>query len=287
MPFRLLCVHPHPDDESIACGGLIARAVAAGHEVHVLTCTGGEEGENQSGIDLGDRDMGEVRRAEMADAIAELGGPHHHWLGYRDSGMAGEASNDHPDAFHAVDLEVAAGRLARVVRRVRPHVVVSDDEHGTYGHPDHVRGNQATVRALELAADPDWDPGGAPFWSVPKRYVHTLTRQRIYDVSHAMAEHGLPTPFGDDPPASLDDLEFGADASEVTTVIDVSDVLDRKQAAMRAHRSQIGEESFFLNTPEELARELFGTEEFALRAGAIGGDGQPETDVFAGLTAAS
>jgi len=135
VPHRLLCVHPHPDDESIACGGLIARSVAAGHAVHVVTCTGGEQGENQSGIDLGGRDMGEVRHQEMAAAITALGGPRHHWLGYRDSGMVGEPGNDHPEAFHGAALDEAAGRLARIVRAVRPHVVVSDDEQGTYGHP--------------------------------------------------------------------------------------------------------------------------------------------------------
>lgn len=281
---RLLCVHPHPDDESIACGGLIARALDRGHEVHVLTCTGGEEGDNQSGIDLGGRDMTTVRRDEMAAAVTALGGPEHHWLGYRDSGMAGEPSNDHPEAFHGADLDEAAGRVARLLRQVRPHVVVSDDEHGTYGHPDHVKANRVVVRAVELAGHPTWEPAADPVWRVPKRYVHTMTRTRMFEAHRALVAAGLPSPFGDEEPASPDDFELGTDDAEVTTVVDVRDVLDRKRAAMAAHRSQIGEESFFLNVPDELAGEVFGTEEYALREGELGGDERPERDVFAGLT---
>ncbi len=285
MPHRLLCVHPHPDDESIACGGLIARSVAAGEEVHVVTCTGGEEGENQSGIDLGDRDMGEVRRDEMRDAIAALGGPTHHWLGYRDSGMAGEPSNDHPDAFHGADLDEAAGRLAAIIRAVRPHVVVSDDEQGTYGHPDHVKANRVTARAVELAADPAWDATDDGPWAVPKRYVHVLPRTRLYRIHQTLLAADLASPFGDREIGSPEELEFGTSDEEVTTTIDVRDVLADKRAAMAAHRSQIGEESFFLNVPDELAEDLFGHEAFTLRAGAPGVAELPEHDVFAGVPA--
>ena len=284
MPHRLLCVHPHPDDESIACGGLIARSLSNGHQVDVVTCTGGEEGENQSGIDLQGRDMADVRRAEMAAAVAALGGPGHHWLGYRDSGMAGEPSNDHPDAFHGADLDEAAARLAQLVRTLRPHVVVSDDEQGTYGHPDHVKANRVTARAVELAADPSWEGEVGEPWQVPKRYVHTLTRTRMFEVHRTMLAAGLPTPFGDEEISSPDDLQFGAPDDEVTTVVDVTDVLARKRAGMAAHRSQIGEESFFLNVPDELAERLFGTEEYTLRDGEPGSAPGPERDVFAGLT---
>lgn len=285
MPHRLLCVHPHPDDESIACGGLIARSVAAGHDVHVVTCTGGEEGENQSGIDLGGRDMGEVRLEEMADAITALGSPAHHWLGYRDSGMVGEQSNEHPDAFHGADLDEAAGRLAAIIRAVRPHVVVSDDEQGTYGHPDHVKGNRVTVRAVELAADAAWDGDADDPWAVPKRYVHVLPRTRLFKIHQTLVAADLASPFGEQAIESPDDLAFGASDDEVTAAIDVRDVLASKRAAMAAHRSQIGEESFFLNVPDGLAETLFGVEEFALRAGEPGTAELPERDVFEGLSA--
>src|SRR5690606_31239905 len=175
----LLCVHPHPDDESIACGGVLARYRDEGVATHVVTCTGGEAGDNLAGIDLGDHDLVWHRQQEMADAVAALGLTSHTWLGFRDSGMAGTDANAHPDAFANVDLYEAAGRLARIVRDLRPHVVVSDDEHGTYGHPDHVRAHRVTDRALAMAADAWWDTGQDP-WQVPKPYVHTLSRGRMW-----------------------------------------------------------------------------------------------------------
>lgn len=286
MAHRLLCVHPHPDDESISCGGLILRSVAAGHEVHVVTCTGGEEGENQAGIDLAGRPMGEVRRDEMRDAIEALGSPTHHWLGYRDSGMAGEPANSHPDAFAAADLEEAAGRLARIVREVRPHVVVSDDADGTYGHPDHVRAHAVTRRAVALAADAGWEPGTAPPWQVQKRYVHTITRDRVWRIHRGLVDAGMASPFGETTMAGPQDVPFGSPAEQVTTVLDVEDLLAGKQAAMAAHRSQIGPDSFFLNLPTTIGGAVFGVEEFVLVEGeAAPGPGGREDDVFAGVVA--
>jgi len=127
----LLCVHPHPDDESIACGGVLARAAAEGVRTVVVTCTGGEAGENLAGIDLGGMPLVEHRRRELAEAIAILGVDVHHLLGYRDSGMVGTADNDHPECFHRADLDEAALRLAAIVRAERPGAIVSDDDRGT------------------------------------------------------------------------------------------------------------------------------------------------------------
>lgn len=285
MPGRLLAVHPHPDDEAIACGGVIAGAMAAGHDVHVVTCTGGEEGENQSGIDLGGVPMEVVRRREMADAITELGGPTHHWLGYRDSGMAGEAANDHPAAFHAADLYDASARLARLVRRVRPHVVVSDDETGTYGHPDHIRAHRVTERAIVLAADPWWTtPEDGEPWATPKRYVTVVNRDRAWELQQALAAAGLASAFGDQEFDGPEDLPYGQPRSAVTTSIDVRDQLAAKRAAMTAHASQIGPDSFFLNLPEEIGGGFFGVEEFQLLHGEASPDDDGlEHDLFAGI----
>ena len=281
-----MCVHPHPDDESIACGGVLARYVAEGLRVHVVTCTHGEEGENLAGIDLGDEDLVTHRAREMADALDALGVTGHTYLGYRDSGMAGTPANEHPDAFSGADLYEAAARLARVMRRVRPDVVVSDDEHGTYGHPDHVMSHRVTERAVALAADPWWSTpdDGAP-WTVAKRYVHTLSKGRMLQAHRTLTVAGLASPFGDEAITGADDLPFGTDDAVVTTRVDVADWLDRKRAALRAHRSQIGEDSFFLNVPDGFSDDLFGVEEFVLTAVA---DRIPpatglETDLFAGL----
>ncbi len=258
----LLCIHPHPDDESIACGGVLARAAAEGVRTVVVTCTGGEAGENLAGIDLGDVPLVEHRRRELAQAIEILGVDEHHLLGYRDSGMVGTVDNEHPDCFHRAELEAAALRLAAVVRSVRPDAVVSDDEQGTYGHPDHIKAHQATVRAIALAADPDADVTGEP-WRVPRRYVHTFSRSRLVAAHAALIEAGLPSPFGDD----AEPEPFGSDDALVTTRVDVSQHVGTKIAAMRAHASQIGADSFFMNVPDDLIDAFLGVEEFILEEG--------------------
>jgi N-acetyl-1-D-myo-inositol-2-amino-2-deoxy-alpha-D-glucopyranoside deacetylase len=282
LSHTLLCVHPHPDDESIACGGVLARASAAGARTVVVTCTGGEEGENLAGIDLGAEDLAAHRRRELADALAILGVARHHTLGYRDSGMVGDAANDHPDSFHRVDLEDAARGLAAILRAERPDVVVSDDADGTYGHPDHVKANRVTVRAVALAADDGAPVEGAP-WRVAKRYVSTLGRGRLLATHRALLEAGLNSPFGADELASEEDVPFGTPDAEVTTEVDVRAFLEVKRAAMAAHRSQIGADSFFLNTPERLAQDLFAVEQFVLEEGRPAQ--RPEPDLFAGLEA--
>jgi N-acetyl-1-D-myo-inositol-2-amino-2-deoxy-alpha-D-glucopyranoside deacetylase len=278
---RLMCVHPHPDDESIACGGVLARAADHGITTVVVTCTGGEAGENLAGIDLGDEDLSTHRRRELAAAIAELGVHRHHWLGYRDSGMVDTAGNEHPDSFHRADLDEAAGALAAIIRDERPQVVVSDDRNGTYGHPDHVKAYQVTVRAVALAADPDAGVPGEP-WRVSKRYVHTLGRRRLLAAHRALLASGLPSPFGDVDVSDADSLPFGSPDDAITTEVDVVGWLDRKRAALAAHASQIGPDSFFLNTPDELTDTMFGVESFILEHDLVGAP-RPESDLFDGV----
>ena len=260
VPPTLLCVHPHPDDESIACGGLLARTAAAGHRTVVVTCTGGEEGENLGGIDLGGRDLVDVRRDELDAAIRILGVTAHHRLGYRDSGMVGTSGNDHPDCFHRADTEAAALRLAALVRAERPTAVVSDDVRGTYGHPDHIKAYAVTVRAVALAADPDAPLAGAP-WRVARRAVHTISHGRIRAAGEALAAAGLPSPFDERPDG------FGTPDDRVTTRIDVAAHAPTKLAAMRAHASQMSPDSFFLNLAD-LTAAFFAVEEFVIEDGA-------------------
>lgn len=286
MP-ALLTVHPHPDDESIACGGVLARAVDAGAAVKVVTCTHGEAGDNLAGIDLDGEDLTSHRRRELRDALEALGVRDHDYLGYRDSGMAGDRANDHPDSFHRADLYEAAARLARIVRRFRPDVVVSDDADGTYGHPDHVKAFRVTERAVALAADPWWDtPGDGGPWEVAKRYAVTLPRSRVLRAHRRLREAGIASPFGEEPLAGTDDVPFGTPDELVTTTVDIRPWLARKRRAMAAHRSQIGPDSFFLDVPGDLVEELFGSESFVLRSGPVRDrpvvDG-PEADLFTGL----
>ncbi len=263
----LLCVHPHPDDEAIACGGVLARAAAEGIHTVVVTCTGGEEGENLAGIDLGDVPLVEHRRRELAEAVEILGVSTHHLLGYRDSGMVGTPPNGHPDCFHMADLEEAAVRLAGIIRAERPDAVVSDDADGSYGHPDHIKANRVTIRAVALAADSDAAVAGEP-WQVPRRYVHTFSRSRLVTAHLALRAAGLSSPFGEEDEPD----PFGSADSEVTTRVDVQEHVATKLAAMRAHASQVGDDSFFMNVPEDMVGAFLGVEEFILE------DGQPLTD---------
>lgn len=299
----LLCVHPHPDDETLSCGGVLARYTDEGFRVMVVTCTGGELGRNLSGIDLDGRDMTTVRRDELAAALTELGVSEHRWLGYRDSGMIDDPANRHPRAFAGADDEEAAGRLAAIIREFRPAVVVSDGPEGTYGHPDHVKAYAVTTRAVELAAEPAGD--GRAGWAVGKRYTHALPRSRVIEFHRRMREAGLSSPFGDQPITDPQTLPLGVDDERITTAVDVRPWLERKRAALRAHASQIRPESYYLGVPDELARELFGVEYYVLEGSAAGvstrgedppgdgpgpappsaGTGAPELeeDLFAGL----
>ncbi len=259
----LFCVHPHPDDEAIACGGVLARAAAEGVPTVVVTCTGGEEGENLAGIDLGDVPLVEHRRRELAEAVAILGVGTHHLLGYRDSGMVGTPPNEHPECFHMADLEEAAVRLATLIRAERPDAVVSDDADGSYGHPDHIKANRVTIRAVALAADVGADVAGEP-WQVQRRYVHTFSRGRLVMAHRALLAAGLSSPFGEE----AEPEPFGSPDGDITTRVDVRDHVATKLAAMRAHASQVGEESFFMNVPEHMVGDFLGVEEFILEDGA-------------------
>jgi N-acetyl-1-D-myo-inositol-2-amino-2-deoxy-alpha-D-glucopyranoside deacetylase len=264
----LLFVHPHPDDESIACGGVIARYGTEGVRTVVVTCTGGEAGENLGGIDLGDVSLVDHRRRELDEAVRVLGVARHERLGFRDSGMVDTPDNQHPDCFHQAPLDVAAARLAALIREERPEAIVSDDENGSYGHPDHIKANRVTIRAVELAADASADLAGEP-WRVPRRFVHTFSHSRLQTAHAALIDAGLPSPFGvegeDD--AADGPKRFGAPDELVTTRVDITHHLPTKLAAMRAHASQMSPDSFFFNVPEEVVGQFLGTEEFVLEDG--------------------
>ncbi len=247
----------------------------------VVTCTGGEEGENLAGIDLGDAAMTEVRRRELHAALEELGVREHEYLGYRDSGMAGADSNEDSASFHQADLDEAGRRLANIIRSFRPDVVVGDDAHGTYGHPDHVKAYHVTTRALQAAADPEEVGVAGQPWQVRKRYAHAIPRSRLVAFHERMLAEGLPSPFGQESgPAEL--MPFGVPDDLITTAIDVRPWLARKRAALRAHASQIGSDSFFFNLPPDVAEAVFGTEYF-MRLYGPSDDENIEEDLFAGL----
>jgi len=254
MTGTLVCFHAHPDDEAIQTGGTIARAAAEGHRVVLVFATRGELGEVADGFLEPGETLSERRSRECAAAATILGAARVEFLGYHDSGMAGEASNDDPAAFWRADLDEAAERLAAILRAEAAEVLTVYDDHGGYHHPDHVQVHRVGVRAAEIAG-------------TPRVYEATVDRDHLMEAlaaSVALAEeHGVEIP-GDTP----DPEEFASHfipAAQITTRVDVSDRLDVKRAALRAHASQIDETSFFLSMPDEIFALAFGTEWFIRR----------------------
>ena len=235
--------HAHPDDEAIATGGTMARLAAEGHRVVLVTATRGELGEIPEGLLTSGQTLAERRADELARACQLLGVSRQVFLDYHDSGMEDDPNNAAPGCFAMADLEEAAGALAAILIEEASDVLVVYDEHGGYGHPDHVQVNRVGMRARTLA-------------QVPGLYFATMNRDFFRDLAGRMKEAGIDAP-GDD----SEGLEtMGEPASRLTTVVDVTAFLDTKREAMRAHASQISETSFFLALPDELFTTVWGQE---------------------------
>ena len=284
---RLLLVHAHPDDESIATGATMAKYAAEGASVTLVTCTLGELGEIIP-PDLAhlaaDRDggLGQYRIGELAAACAELGVTDHRFLGgagrWRDSGMMGEPTNDDPRCFWRADVEEAAAALLDVVRDVRPQVMVSYDANGFYGHPDHIQAHRVAMRAFGKA-------GGL----VRKMYANTVPKSVLVGMVERMRD-GDPAErpaagTGFTPVQSAGELPFGVPDEVVTTEVDATAYLDNKLNAMRAHATQITVDSPFYALSNNLGVRAFGVEYYILLAGQRGpaGSGGREADLFAGI----
>jgi mycothiol S-conjugate amidase len=278
---RLLTVHAHPDDESSKGAGTVARYSDEGVRCVLVCCTGGEAGDVLNpAMDLPEvrANLNEVRRAELAEAASVLGYATVEWLGYRDSGMPDTEANAHPDSFAQADLDEAVGRLVAVLRRERPHVVITyPDEQSRYPHPDHLRVHEITEPAVAAAADPARYPELGEIWQVGKVYYSAWTRGRIVAMHDKMTELGVKSPF--------DDEWFQRPWPEerITTRIEVEKWYDRKKAALLAHATQIDPTSlFWFGLPDDVAAAVWPWEEFTL-AGSTVATELPEDDLFAGL----
>jgi N-acetyl-1-D-myo-inositol-2-amino-2-deoxy-alpha-D-glucopyranoside deacetylase len=276
--FTLMAVHAHPDDESIGTGGILAKYADEGHKTVVVFGTKGELGEIQNpefvppsrGLSMKD-----IRVLETERALKVLGVESGHFLGYRDSGMAGEPTNSDPDAFASADMEEAAGKLVDIIRLTKPHVILTYNEKGIYGHPDHIMASRVTSKAFERAGDPDYvSPQGLKPWR-PSKLYHTaipLSRMRM--------RHQMMQEDGEEP--DFDPEVMGTRDDRITTVIDVRKYLPQKLEALYSHESQISPDSFFRRIPEEWKEEAFGFEHFVCVNGCGQSDGKEE-DFFEGL----
>lgn len=278
---RLMAVHAHPDDESSKGAASTAKYVADGVEVLVVTCTGGERGDilNEQ-FDLADRNIADVRREEMARA-AEILGVQHHWLGFIDSGFP-EGNPKPPlpeDCFAAASLDEVVKPLVELVRNFRPHVMTTYDENGGYPHPDHIRTHEVAVRAFDLAADETYETDQAP-WSIAKLYYnHTFTRTRVRALHDACINAGLESPYRDWLDGwDEDDTMF----ERVTTRVFASEYFEIRDAALRAHATQIDPDGSWFGVPLEIQRAVWPTEDFELAQSRIG-EIKIEEDLFEGL----
>ena len=243
--------HAHPDDEAISTGGVMSKYSAAGHRVVVVFGTRGEHGEVEADFLSPGETLAGRREKEAREAAKIVGAARCEFLGYVDSGMIGTPENEVAECFWQADLDEAAGKLASILREESADVLVAYDDHGLYGHPDHIQVHRVGVRAAELAA-------------TPVVYEYTVDRDYLVE----LMKQGRPDDLPDDDPVF--DESFGSPAELVTTVVDVRDFLAQKRAAMAAHASQIAETSFFLSMPDEMYAATWGQEWFIKRGAPAG-----------------
>jgi N-acetyl-1-D-myo-inositol-2-amino-2-deoxy-alpha-D-glucopyranoside deacetylase len=306
----LMTVHAHADDETIGTGGVMAKAVRDGHRVVLVTCTRGELGEivvPELDTPENHRRLAEIRAAELEAAMAELGVTEWENLGYRDSDMMGRGGNLDARSFWQADLDDAARRLTWLIRTYRPDVVTTYNEFGGYGHPDHIRTHDVTVRAFPRAGDPAWYPeqvarehggtgpseadGGLAPWSPSKLYEQAFPASQRKRLEERLAEIGQRswwTPPEDATPEQLAEFESTITRmlvpdGKITTRVDVSDLIDAKWNALKRHVTQMADDGPFFILGKDGFREFRGEEAFILVDSRVE-TSFPETDLFAGLS---
>lgn len=281
---RLLLVHAHPDDETINNGATMASYVAKGVQVTLVTCTRGEEGEilvpelAHLASDKSDG-LGIHRETELADAMRELGVTDFRFLGapdrkWRDSGMMGTAPNERPDVFWQADVTDAATHLLQVIMEVRPHVMITYDTNGGYGHPDHIQAHRVAMKAAEMAREAGWE--------IQKIYWNTIPISVIEEGIAAMKGTGSEF-FGVE---KAEDFPFAQPDHLVTTLIQADEFVPQKMAAMRAHPTQISVDGPFFALSNNLGLQVWGREFYQLVYGEksppFDADGR-ERDLFSGV----
>ncbi|MDP8930303.1 MAG: mycothiol conjugate amidase Mca [Actinomycetota bacterium] len=276
---RILFVHAHPDDESSKAAATAARYADEGAQVTLVTCTGGEAGDvlNPTCPPVDASEMSAARRQELEAACEVIGFTARYELGFTDSGWHEDPAGVPPDGFARQPIDVPANALAEVLRKERPHVVVTYPADGGYPHPDHIMVHEVTIRALEVAEEPVSETAGEP-WRVPKVYLcHAFPHERVLTLHEALIARGEESPFEGWMERHARRESWPCDAR-----VWVADWFDRRDEALRRHVTQVDPTGLWFAWPRDLDRELFPWECFTrLRSDVPTAD--VEDDLFAGL----
>ncbi|MFW6075815.1 MAG: PIG-L family deacetylase, partial [Chloroflexota bacterium] len=244
---------PHPDDESLGAGGLLAAVHDAGGTAVVVTCTNGERGFHEHSTIEDPEELVRVRYREQSEAAEALGFVSE-WLGYRDSGMDGEESNDHPESFHSADLDEATERLMGFIEKYQPQVIVTQAENGMYGHPDHIKAHHVAVNAFHKAERLENPPA--------KLYYVTTAHSKIRRTGQLMKQAGMDSPFNE--MADAEEIPVGLPDERITLTLEVEPWAERKVEAIQKHHSQLGHREMWQDAPEELFTIFTSQEHYVL-----------------------
>ncbi len=280
-PLSLLSIHAHPDDESSKGAGTVAKYHAEGVRTVLVCCTGGEEGDILNpAMDREEvkADIKAVRQAELDRAAAIIGYDEVVMLGYRDSGMPDSEANAHPDCFARAPLGEAVDRLAAIIRRTRPQVILTyGDEQGGYPHPDHLRVYEISQPAVDRAADVGWSSEAGDPWQVAKVYYSVWSKRRLELMHAKYLELELESPYSDEW------FQRPWQDHRITTMIDIDGYADVRFDALLAHETQIDPKSpFWFGLPRDVATSIHPYDDYILASSTVE-VASPESDLFAGV----
>jgi mycothiol S-conjugate amidase len=280
----VLTVHAHPDDEASKGSATIARYHDEGVRSVLVCCTGGEAGDILNpAVDTPEvrANLPEVRQRELADSAAAIGYDVLVMLGYHDSGMPDTDVNQRADNFANAPLDEAVGRLVAIIREERPQVIVTyGDDRKFYPHPDHIRVHEISGPAFDAAGDPDAFAGAGEPWQPSKLYYTGFSPRRVRAMHDAFVARGEESPY-----AQWFERGFPDRDDRFTTFVDVGAWLDRRRASLLAHKTQVDPEGHWMRLPDDVIREAFPWDEYALARSLVGPVPPPaeEDDLFEGI----
>jgi LmbE family N-acetylglucosaminyl deacetylase len=274
----ILAMFAHPDDEAFGTGGILALNAAKGYGTALVTATRGEAGEISDPKLANRENLGQVREQELRKAAQLLGISELVVLDYRDSGMAGTDDNQHPQSLAQADADEVTEQLVGIIRRIKPRAVLTFDENGGYGHPDHIAIHKHTVAAYHAAGDSTKFTNQGEPWTPQRLYYSVFPKSTFAKMREMLKEHGQDTSQLD----SFEEIDIGWPDDKIHGIVDVSSVVDAKWAALNSHKTQFGPDNLFNKIPVESAKELMAREYLVQIVPEVS-DAVAYTDLFDGL----